>query len=668
MKVLNVPNCVLMAPNKYTTMVLQLTKLKSLTSLNVSGTSFNATSLEMVVEDLCNLESLDISCTKVSDITCLKKVQNRLKNLSLYGLNLSPNPEVVDETIKVLIEMRELRHLDISDEKEMHHPFDMLSSNQRKIPVLPFLKRGKHKLPFLTSLDLSGKEDLRSEEVGVIACIEDFIDAHPHLKFLGLSLTNVCKVDLFGTKRSPSETCPLEYERYCPPNLIVSGSGDENQILESLRRYGNRPTFVQKTFYHLFQLTKGYGMPRIDIIELVVQSAMKYPTVFGIQMAATACLFNLSEGETGQKLHPKILSAIVRVDLDAMEAFPQHQQLQKNVLLTLCNDRILQEVNFDKFRCAQLVMDCLCAWPDASMNRMSVAICSILAAKITTRETSRLGSRSNYMSKLLQIVRTKTDAKDLDITLRFTLSALWNLTDESPNTCRVFLDEGGMDLFVGVLQTFPNQMAIETKVLGLLNNIAEVKELRSNIMESRFIQELRKLMKSKHIEVSYFAAGIVAHLASNSLESWNLTTVPKEEITNELSSIVSSWETPENEMVAYRSFTPFFPLMAEKQEYAVQLWAVWAVHHVCSKNPKRYCPMLVYEEGIRCVLTLIEAKVEGTVFRLCQEILNIIVKESFMSESALTALRRAVNNYRNTELHKTNNINTENDLSKSSLQ
>ena len=33
-----------------------------------------------------------------------------------------------------------------------------------------------------------------------------------------------------------------------------------------------------------------------------------------------------------------------------METFPQHQQLQKNVLLTICSDRILQEVNFDKYR------------------------------------------------------------------------------------------------------------------------------------------------------------------------------------------------------------------------------------------------------------------------------------------------------------------------------
>ena len=37
---------------------------------------------------------------------------------------------------------------------------------------------------------------------------------------------------------------------------------------------------------------------------------------------------------------------------------------------------------FDRFRCAKLVMECLCSFDDASMNRMSVAICGILAAKV----------------------------------------------------------------------------------------------------------------------------------------------------------------------------------------------------------------------------------------------------------------------------------------------
>merc|ERR1712110_676033 len=146
-------------------------------------------------------------------------------------------------------------------------------------------------------------------------------------------------------------------------------------------------------------------------------------------------------------------------------------------------------------------------------------------------------------------------------------------------------------------------------------------------MDSRFIEELRKLMKSVKIEVSYFAAGIVAHFASGDFKSWTVTSVSKEEITNELVNIVSNWETPESEMVAYRSFTPFFPLMAENQEYSVQLWAIWAIHHVCSKNPKRYLPMLVYQEGIKVLLTLVDAKVQGLVFQLSQEILLALLKE-----------------------------------------
>ena len=173
---------------------------------------------------------------------------------------------------------------------------------------------------------------------------------------------------------------------------------------------------------------------------------------------------------------------------------------------------------------------------------MSVAICSILAAKISTEQTSELGSHASYMKKLLSIVRTRMQENHLDITLKFTLSALWNLTDESPKTCKgekifkfksvltsnyitskcviisVFLDEDGMELFLDVLHAFPDEPAIETKVLGLLNNIAEVSWLRTSLLVDPFIQVLRSLLHSKSIEVSYFAAGIVAHLASDKPE------------------------------------------------------------------------------------------------------------------------------------------------------
>ena len=81
---------------------------------------------------------------------------------------------------------------------------------------------------------------------------------------------------------------------------------------------------------------------------------------------------------------------------------------------------------------------------------------------------------------------------------------------------QVFLDEEGMELFLDVLNTFPGEAAIETKILGLLNNIAEVHEsgsltdnqpllqvqwLRSSLLVDPFIDRLRELLHSKSIEV-----------------------------------------------------------------------------------------------------------------------------------------------------------------------
>lgn len=72
-------------------------------------------------------------------------------------------------------------------------------------------------------------------------------------------------------------------------------------------------------------------------------------------MAATACLYNLTRDELSKHIHPQTLSRGVELTLVAMETFPDEFQLQKNSLLTLCSDRILQEVTFDRFRCAKLV-------------------------------------------------------------------------------------------------------------------------------------------------------------------------------------------------------------------------------------------------------------------------------------------------------------------------
>lgn len=606
LRTLNVANSTFLNNTKYC-VVVSLSKLRNLHTLNVSNTEFNRHGLEIVAADLTLLENLDISRTRVTDISPLRRCRDRLKSLSMYNLVGSSYEEV----IAVICELHQLRHLDISDDK-IDHPFELLAPVRCRINDL--LQRPTC-LPHLSSLDISGKEDIDLND------LKRFLGHHPNMRFLGLVQTEACYDDMFTSSL---------HSKYSS-GLVVTGSATESQILEALRRYPTRSLYIQKSLYYLFRLTQNFSEPRPDVIELILPGMRNHPKQLGIQMAATACLYSLSKGEVGQKIHPRWLQQIVELTMVAMESFPSHAQLQKNTLLTLCSDRILQEVSFNKYRCARLVMECLCAFEDTSMNRMCVAICSILAAKISTSETSKLGAQPAYMKKLLSIVRNKMDEGVVDITMKFTLSALWNLTDESPQTCCVFLNEGGLELFLKVIEKFQNESTVETKVLGLVNNIAEVKELRPALMMDEFITSLSCLLKSSHIDVSYFAAGIIAHLASDGSQAWLVRSISRENLLHELGQVVLSWKPPEGEMVAYRSFTPFFSLLSCFEAPEVQLWAVWAIHHVCTKNAKRYCPMLLEEGGVDMLRDMItQPHTHQNVAEICRKILTVIECEGLM--------------------------------------
>ena len=102
----------------------------------------------------------------------------------------------------------------------------------------------------------------------------------------------------------------------------------------------------------------------------------------------------------------------------------------------------------------------------------------------------------------------------------------------------------------------------------------------------------RTYMYSQEIDVSYFAAGIAAHLASDDQLDWSKIIISKSKIVEELGNVVLNWKTHVQDLVAYRSFKPFYPLMKESQPIPVQMWAVWAVHHVCCNKGERYGPML----------------------------------------------------------------------------
>uniref|UniRef100_A0A183A129 Arm_2 domain-containing protein n=1 Tax=Echinostoma caproni TaxID=27848 RepID=A0A183A129_9TREM len=239
-----------------------------------------------------------------------------------------------------------------------------------------------------------------------------------------------------------------------------------------------------------------------------------------------------------------------------------------------------------------LVFNNLISYNDVHMKRMGVAIISILAAEISTAGLFDLAKERRRIQCLLMYVPEKSmglhmlsylsplqcrfeGAPIFNTTLRFTLSALWNLTNECPEACLGFVEEGGLRIYERVLKRFADQEEemknhVYAKCLGLLNNVAEVDQTHETLL--------------------------VDSLMVFSLKCCVIRSV-------------CSWQPPKSEMVAYRSFEPFEQLLMHPQSRLdVHLWAVWAIHHILTRKEVRYVPALCdcrrLLDFLRCVVSV----------------------------------------------------------------
>lgn len=154
LRTLNVMNSTLFNNVAEFCVVVALSKLRNLRSLNVSHTEFNKNGLAIIAEDLPMLESLDISCTSINDLSPLRKCKDRLKSLLMYNLRAMLNRDVVS----VLCDLKHLQQLDVSDDFSVQ-PF--VSLQTVKFQTEELLK--SQCLPQLTSLDISGKDCVKPE-------------------------------------------------------------------------------------------------------------------------------------------------------------------------------------------------------------------------------------------------------------------------------------------------------------------------------------------------------------------------------------------------------------------------------------------------------------------------------------------------------------------------
>lgn len=538
--------------------------LRGLKKLSLAGTDLN----DSFLEDICTipmLENLDISSTNITDLTPLLNCQSQLKSLTLHGLQ---KLEIKASRLNVVFsKLESLRHLDISNDKLLMDVDHFV----RQLLEQPGI------LLNLVSLDVSGWRGVSD------GTVQTFVENRPGMRFIGLLATGAGGSEMLRGDG----------------NLKVAGECNLRQLCEALRRYSDRESFLREVLAHLYSHTSELEEPQPNILKLVLAGMRRHTDSLHVQLVASACVFNLTLQELvlGMPLH--LLGTVVKQLLIAMKNFPKHEQLQKNCLLTLCSDHILQVVPFDRYEAAKLIMTLLGNHEDQTVQRMVVAVVSILVSKLSTEEISKLGAEEFIMKQLLSIVQQRASLGLVDSTLKFALSALWNLTDETPTACTHFIQCRGVELYLELLETYYSESSIQQKLLGLLNNVAEVEDLRPELMNEELLEHILQLLVLPLVEVdvSYFAAGILAHLVSVRGPVWSLDEELRCTVQDKLHSSILSWSSPQHAMVSYRTFQPFFPLLDVCQSSGVQLWALWAIQFLCSQNAPQYCSMLESEGG-----------------------------------------------------------------------
>nr|7EP5_A Chain A, Protein zer-1 homolog [Homo sapiens]7EP5_B Chain B, Protein zer-1 homolog [Homo sapiens] len=216
--------------------------------------------------------------------------------------------------------------------------------------------------------------------------------------------------------------------------------------------------------------------------------------------------------------------------------------------------------------------------------------------------------KMGFVVTMLKLIQKKLLDKTCDQVMEFSWSALWNITDETPDNCEMFLNFNGMKLFLDCLKEFPEKQELHRNMLGLLGNVAEVKELRPQLMTSQFISVFSNLLESKAdgIEVSYNACGVLSHIMFDGPEAWGVCEPQREEVEERMWAAIQSWDINSRRNINYRSFEPILRLLPQGISPVSQHWATWALYNLVSVYPDKYCPLLIKEGGMPLLRDIIK--------------------------------------------------------------
>ncbi|XP_062339972.1 protein zer-1 homolog [Osmerus eperlanus] len=555
--------------------------------LNLGGLPEEA-DVEALLRPLKALTALDLSGVQLARTAFLTQWKDRLASLVLYNMDLS------EELVTTVVRLAQLRHLDISRESRRSSKFKMT----RKI--LTAIVQG---LVNMVSLDISGH--IMQDNCTV-----------PHFEeAVGRPSTEPCKSSIYPLQelKRPLQFLGLYDTTLCNvthiPAYKVTGSKNEEQVLNAIEAYTEfRPELAHRAINQLFDIARiQHCSQLLRALQLVIAALKCHKYDKSIQVTGSAALFYLTNTEYRSDQSVRLRRQVIHVVLNGMEQY-QEVTVQRNCCLTLCNFSIPEELEFQYGRVNLLLLKILePARQDESIQRIAVHLCNALVCQVDNQHKEAVG-KMGFVKTMLNLIQKKLQDRMCDQVMEFSWSALWNITDETPDNCQMFLSCRGMSLFLDCLKEFPEKQELHRNMLGLLGNVAEVRALRPQLLTPEFISVFSNLLDSKAdgIEVSYNACGVLSHIMFDGPEAWAMLEPQRDSVMKKMWDAIKSWDISSRRNINYRSFEPILRLLPQGISPVSQHWATWALYNLVSVYPSKYCPLLIKEGGIALLEKLME--------------------------------------------------------------
>ncbi|XP_058121432.1 protein zer-1 homolog [Anopheles ziemanni] len=556
----------------------------------------------------------------------------RLQRLKLNGVVLQPSIQFghltelhhldltacifADFSLKALLELPNLRTLILFNVWPLEHEFPTLC-----------------KLQNLETLDLSvSRANVDGNYLTPNKLLANLVENLTKLRHLDISGTNLAGdgvAEKAGSSTGSSSDIPglasrvdrpldflgIYYTSHSAckwhdiPALRIAGEATEEQILVAAVAYQDRHELLTKVLNDLYHLLRFETCKQIHKALDVVLSAMdKHIRVKNIQISGSATLFYIVKGREKMKFGVPLKNHIIHTLLNGMSTHLTDDTMMRNGCLTLCQFNIPLDVMFEYERLVQILLHGVSyREQEGFVQRIAIYLLNSLACQVDGSQKLFLGDLG-AISTMLNLISDRLSRRMFDDVMEVAWSTMWNVTDETAKNCERFLDGRGMEYFIGCLKLFPDRDDLLRNMMGLLGNVAEVKELRPRLMTPVFITEFSNLLDSSSdgIEVSYNAAGVLAHIASDGEAAWTIPSPTRYSVLVRMVEAIERWDLSAERNINYRSFEPILGLIRCYHTPQCQHWAVWALANLTKVYPTKYCRVVEQERGVELLQELIE--------------------------------------------------------------